>query len=89
MTRRALLGAPVHQWVSGNLRQWEKERGEDRPSENAKRSGGYRGCQRGLSLGYLLNATLLISDPELLIFIFARLLNGSNLVSLGGASADE
>ena len=42
-----------------------------------------------MSLGYLLNATFLISDPELLIFIFARLLSGSNLVFLVGAANDQ
>ena len=42
-----------------------------------------------MSLGYLLNATFLISDPELLIFVFARLLNRSNLVILVGTSNDQ
>jgi hypothetical protein len=86
LTRRALLGAPVHQWVSGNLRQWEKEREE---STARVRMPKDRVATGDVSVACLLNATFLISDPELLIFIFARLLNGSNLVSLGGASADE
>jgi hypothetical protein len=42
-----------------------------------------------MSLGYLLNATFLISDPEFLVFIFARRLSGSKLVILVGAANDQ
>ena len=67
-------------------RQNREEHGADR---DHRVTGFLASTDRHMSLGYLLNATFLISDPELLILIFACLLHGSNLVILGGACDDE